>query len=459
MRRKESMKTKWINSLLVLAILFVSGCAGAPTPSPATPTQPETTAPEPVPTQPPGETNEIIFVSSGKPRDAAPAVPQADLEELVAGNNQFAMDLYHSVRTGEGNLFYSPYSISLALAMTYAGARGNTAQEMAEALNFNLPAERLHPAFNKLDLALQSLGEDIPEDEEGRGFTLNIVNSIWGQEGYPFLPEFLDILAENYAAGLNLMDFATQPEISRQIINDWVMEQTNDRIEDLIPPGVIDALTRLVLVNAIYFNAGWASPFMEDFTQEGDFRLPDGSTVQAPMMNQINMHGYSSGPGFQAVELPYYGYKTSMVILHPDLGDFDSFESSLDADRLNEILSGLNVTNINLSMPKFEFEMSLPVANALQELGMVDAFQEFQADFSGMDGTQDLYIQDVLHKAFVAVDEEGTEAAAATAVVVGVTSAPLDPVEVKIDSPFIFLIRDRESGSILFVGRVLNPGS
>jgi serpin B len=157
--------------------------------------------------------------------------------------------------------------------------------------------------------------------------------------------------------------------------------------------------------------------------------------------------------------LPYYGYKTSMVILHPDLDNFESFESSLDAGLFNEILAGLTATNINLSMPKFEFEMSLPVANALQELGMVDAFQEFQADFSGMDGTRELYIQDVLHKAFVAVDEEGTEAAAATAVVVGVTSAPMDPVEVKIDSPFIFLIRDRESGSILFVGRVLNPGS
>lgn len=453
------MKMKLINGLILLVFLTVTGCAGAPNPATDTPVPQEPTPGQPAPTQREAQALEISLIRSEKARETSPVVPEGDLKDLVAGNNQFALDLYQTIRDSDGNLFYSPYSISLALAMTYAGARGNTAQEMAQTLNFNLPDEQLHPAFNQLDLALHSRGENIPEEEEGRTFELNIVNSLWGQEGYTFLPEFLDLLAQHYAAGLNLLDFAGAPEASRQIINEWVMEQTNDRIEDLIPPGAIDALTRMVLVNAIYFNAAWASPFEQELTQQADFHLLDGTTVDTPMMNQTKIYGYAVGQGFQAVELPYYGHETSMVILHPDLENFKEFESSLSAERINEILAELNSTNLNFSMPKFEFDMNLPVANELRVLGMVDAFQPGQADFSGMDGTHDLYIQDVLHKAFVSVDEEGTEAAAATAVVVGVTSMPADPMDVKIDSPFIFLIRDIESGSILFLGRVLHPGS
>jgi serpin B len=456
------MNTKLFNSLLVLILLVTSGCAGALPPSPAPPILEDTPTSQPAPTQvvetqAPETENEIVLVRSEKSRATDPKVNTSDFQELVDGNNRFALDLYRSIRGADGNLFYSPYSISAALAMTYAGARGNTAQEMAAALNFSLPAERLHPAFNKLDLALKSRAEDIPEEDEGRGFTLNIVNSLWGQEGYAFLPEFLDTLAENYAAGLRLLDFARTPEVARQLINQWVMEQTNDRIEDLLPPGVIDELTRLVLVNAIYFNAGWASPFNEQFTRQADFSLLDGSTVQAHMMSQEKVYSYLAGSGFEAVELPYYGYQTSMVILHPDLHAFEDFESSLNAEKLEEILAEFSGTNMILSIPKFEFEMSLPVAEGLKELGMVEAFIPGEADFSGMDGTNDLFIDEVIHKAFVSVDEEGTEAAAATAVEIGVTSMPAEPVEVKIDSPFIFLIRDMESGSILFIGRVLNP--
>ena len=453
------MKTKLVHSLLALVLLAATGCAGAAAPSPAPPAPQETAAPQPVPTHGPEGESDIVLIRSEKPRDTAPQVAGADLEELVSGNNQFAFDLYQTIREAEGNLFYSPFSISTALAMTYAGSRGDTAIEMAEALNFSLPADRLHPAFNQLDLALKSRGEGIPQEDEGRGFKLNIVNALWGQEGYAFLSEFLDILAENYAAGLSLLDFASAPEAARQLINEWVMEQTNDRIEDLIPPGAIDALTRLVLVNAIYFNAGWASPFEQALTQDANFTQMDGSTIQVPMMNQTEIFGYQAGDGFQAVEMPYFGYETSMLILHPDIENFEEFESSLDEERLSEILAGINSTNLILSMPKFEFEMSLPVAEKLKEMGMLEAFQPGQADFSGMDGTRELFIQDILHKAFVSVDEEGTEAAAATAVVVGVESMPAEPVDVKIDSPFIFLIRDTESGSILFLGRVLNPAS
>jgi serpin B len=452
------MKIRIIHAVLVLGLLVVSGCAGAPTPAPVEPSPPVPISPEPAPPQPPSELPEIKSVSSPKVRLDTPATNEQDLAELVKGNNRFAFDLYQSIRGDGGNLFYSPYSISLALAMTYAGARGETANQMAESLQFNLPDERLHAAFNQLDLVLHSRGENVSE-EDGRGFTLNIVNSLWGQDGYDFLSEFLDILAENYGAGLRLLDFESAAEAARQVINEWVMEQTNDRIKDLIPEGVINTLTRLVLVNAIYFDAAWSSPFDAEFTKEAEFSLLDGSTVEVPMMNQTQFYNYSNGEDFQAIELPYRGYEMSMVILHPEPQAFGSFEGSLAAERLEEIVGELERTNVDISLPKFQFDMDLPLAQVLQELGMVDAFEFGPADFSGMDGTRELYLQDVLHKAFVSVDEEGTEAAAATAVVVGVTSAPMEPIQVKIDSPFIFLIRDMETGSILFLGRVLNPAS
>jgi serpin B len=454
--KERKMKIRIIHAVLVLGLLVVSGCAGAPTPAPVEPSPPAPILPEPTPPQLPSELPEIKSISSAKERLIAPESSEQDIQELVQGNNRFAFDLYQSIRGDGDNLFYSPYSISLALAMTYAGARGETANQIAETLQFNLPDERLHSAFNQLDLILHSRGESVSE-EDGRGFTLNIVNSLWGQEGYAFLSEFLDVLAENYGAGLQLLDFENAAEAARQVINEWVMEQTNDRIEDLIPEGVINSLTRLVLANAIYFDAAWSSPFEAEFTKEAEFSLLDGSKVEVPLMNQTQFYNYSSGEDFQAIELPYQGYEMSMVILHPDPQAFETFESSLTVEQLEEILKEMDRTNIDLSLPKFEFDMNLPLAQVLQELGMVDAFEFGPADFSGMDGTRELYIQDVLHKAFVSVDEEGTEAAAATAVVIGVTSAPMEPFSVKIDSPFIFLIRDMETNSILFLGRMLNP--
>lgn len=448
------MKLRVLKQLLIIGLLILSGCTATPTTTPLEPTPLEPVSTEPA--SPPPDLPEVKFVSSQKTRLLIPNPSQDDFHDLVNGNNHFAFDLYHAIRDTDGNLFYSPYSISLALAMTYAGARGQTASQIAETLNFSIPSERLHPAFNHLDLTLHSRGKDIPE-ETGKGFTLNIVNALWGQEGYAFLAEFLDILAENYAAGLSLVDFVNEPESSRQLINDWVLEQTHDRIKDLIPEGVITDLTRLVLANAIYFQADWSTPFEKAFTHEGQFSLLDGGKVTVPIMNQTVMYNYTRGEDFQALELPYLGYEMSMVILHPDPPHFIEFEANLDAIQLEAIVAQLESTNIQLSMPKFEYEMNLPLAKVLQEMGMEDAFKAELADFSGMDGTMELYLQDVLHKAFVAVDEKGTEAAAATAVVVGVESAPLEQISVKIDSPFIFLIRDMETGSILFLGRVLNP--
>jgi len=394
-------------------------------------------------------------LQSEKPRDTSPDVTQADSESLVGDNSTFAFALYQRLRTEEGNLFYSPYSISLALAMTYAGARGETEQQMADTLQFNLPQDRLHPAFNSLDIELASRGEGA-KGKDGEGFRLNIVNAIWGQKDYGFLSEFLDLLAENYGAGLRVLDFASAPEESRITINNWVSDQTEDRIEDLIPQGLIDALTRLVLTNAIYFNAAWQYPFSGDVTQDGPFYLLDGGEVIVPMMKQTESFGYAEGDGYQAVELPYDGSELSMVILLPALGQFETFEDSLDAQQVDGIIGRLEHRQVALAIPRFEFKSGFSLSKTLAAMGMPLAFSG-AADFSGMTGNRDLFIADVVHKAFVSVDEAGTEAAAATAVVMELTAIPEMPVIVNIDRPFIFLIRDIETGAILFVGRVLNP--
>ncbi len=394
-------------------------------------------------------------LKSDKPRVAAPAVSPTDLSTQVDGNNAFAFDLYQTLRSTDGNLFYSPYSISLALAMTYAGARGDTEKQMSDALNFLLAQDRLHPALNSLDLALSSRGQGAKGKDE-KGFRLHIVNAIWGQAGYSFLPEFLDILAENYGAGLRIVDFVKAPEPSRLTINQWVSDQTEERIKDLIPQGAISDLTRLVLTNAIYFNAAWQYPFNKSATSDGDFYLADGRQITTPVMRQTGRFGYVSGDGYQAVELPYDGRELSMVILLPGGDKFASFEAALSSQMVAGIVKDIAYREVNLSMPKFEYESSLGLKKALADLGMSVAFTP-EADFSGMDGRRDLCIHDVVHKAFVAVDETGTEAAAATAVIVGVTSMPAEPIKVKIDRPFIFLIRDIKTGTVLFVGRVVNP--
>ena len=388
-------------------------------------------------------------------REMNPDVPAQDLQELVQGNSAFAFDLYQALREQErGNFFYSPFSISIALAMTWAGARGETEREMAEVLHFTLPQERVHPAFNALDLELARRGQS----KEGQGLRLHLANAIWGQRGYRFLSQFLDTLARNYSAGLRLLDFKSDPEAARKVINDWVSERTEGRIQDLIPKGVIDFLTRLVLTNAIYFKAAWAEPFDENLTSDSPFYLLDGSQVMVPMMKQTTELGYMKGEGFQAVELPYEGGEVSMVILLPDMGRFEEFEKSLNVKQVEDILGKLEYPEVTLKMPRFRMDSAFNLAKTLAAMGMSSAFQPDQADFSGMDGTRTLYISAVLHKAFVSVDEAGTEAAAATAVVEKKTALPSMRVEVTVNRPFIFLIRDRLTGTILFVGRVVNPG-
>jgi serpin B len=377
-------------------------------------------------------------------------------EQLVADNNAFALDLYHAVSGMGDNLIFSPYSVSVALAMTYAGARGTTEQQMAAALHFTLPQDQLHAAFKALKDGLPQAETGDTQSEDQR-FRLAIANALWGQSGYPFRQDYLDLVAEDYGAGLQLIDFLADPEAARQHINDWISQQTQDRIKDLLPPGSVDAATRLILTNAIYFKAAWRSQFEAAATRDGLFHLLDGSTVSVPRMSQTAQFGYAAGQGYQAVVLPYEGNRMAMVILLPDQGTFAAFEDALSADQFDSILGSVVWQQVALSMPRFTYESEFGLKDALAQMGMPDAFEPGVADFSGMSDQNNLYISDVVHKAFVKVDESGTESAAATGVIVGVMAVPAAPLEVTIDRPFLYMIYDQTSNAILFMGRVLNP--
>jgi serpin B len=394
---------------------------------------------------------------SNKPRETAPAVSQNDSATLSQGNSTFAINLYQTLKDKPGNLFYSPYSISEALAMTYGGARNETEKQMASAMQFLLSQEKLHPAFNSVDIALATRGQGA-KGQDSKGFRLNVVNAIWGQNGYQFSSAYLDLLARNYGAGMRIVDYKKAYEQARQTINQWVADQTENKIKDLLPPGSVDPLTRLVLTNAIYFNAAWATQFDKNSTVNGTFKLINSSQVSVPMMQQYaKSYNYAEGPNYQAIELPYDGRQLSMIVLLPAGGQYAQFESSLDYARLTTILSQLKSASVNISMPKFKFETELDLKNNLLKLGINDAFDPNKADLSGMNGKKDLYISSVVHKAYVSVDEAGTEAAAATGVVVGTTSMPMEIKDFKMDRPFIFMIQDKPSGSILFLGRVTDP--
>jgi len=435
--------------LALLTLIALAGCAVPPAPV----TTPEPAMPEPQNTQPAEPEMSSAAVKSDKARVTDPQVSEEAVAALAAGNNRFALDLYRQLSDEQGNLFFSPYSISLALAMTQAGAEGQTLEEMNQVLHFDLPKEDLHPAFNALDQALAEHAAEVPDPEQ-TPFTLRIANSIWGQKDYAFLPEFLDLLAENYGAGLRVVDFQSNPEAARLVINDWIAEQSEQKIEDLIPQGAINEVTRMVLANAVYFNAAWLFPFYEGNTEPGTFNPLVGEPVEVPMMRQSANFGYASGGGWEVVELPYVSRSLVMDLIVPAAGEFSRVESELDYDRLMAMLDEVSYGDVRLTMPKFEFESEIALAENLKALGMQTAFSD-AADFSGMTGTDELFIQDALHKAFVAVDEAGTEAAAATAVIVGAKGAPINPPEVVVDRPFIFAIRDRSSGTVLFLGRVV----
>ena len=391
---------------------------------------------------------------STRAREKNPTVSESELKTLVDGNNAVGLDLYQTLRSQDGNLILSPFSVSLALAMTYAGARGETETQMADVLNFG-PQDQVHNTFNALDLALEESPIVLDKDQEP--MQLSIANSVWAEQTFTFLPDFLDTLSVNYGAGIQLMDFINSPDPSRKIINQWVSDETKDKINNLLPENSITSATKMVLVNAIYFKADWLSPFDANDTYDSTFKLLDGSEVTVPMMGQQLYIPYFVGDGYAVTELPYAGESAVMTLLVPDEGRFEEIEAQVDGAMFNEALANLAPADVTLRMPKFEFESPFNLSDALIDMGMPLAFDENRADFSGMTDQQDLYIGNVIHKAFVAVDEKGTEAAAATAVVMEGATAMMPENVLTIDRPFLFFIRDVETGQILFIGRVLNP--
>jgi serpin B len=396
-----------------------------------------------------------LFMSS-LPYEMAPDVSADDAAALADGNRAFAFDLYRQLAKPGQNLFFSPFSISTALAMTYPGAVGRTKTELGDTLRFSLPEPALHAAFNGAALALQGRAEDVAQDGSGTGFELRTVNQAFGQRGYPFLDEYLDVLAQNYGSGLISVDFA-ESEATRASINGWVEDQTEERVKDLLPPDALSADTRLVLTNAIYFKASWASPFKVEDTVDATFHSAAGERT-VPMMSQQMVAQFAEGEGYQAVELPYVSAAVRMLFILPSDGQFEAFTSTLDDAVLSQIRAQLGESDVTLGLPRFSFESESPLKEPLQGLGMSLPFQPGAADFSGIaGGGEPLWIDEVYHKAFVGVDEEGTEAAASTAVVISTDSAK-PVVSVTFDRPFVICLYDQPTGQILFLGQLSDPG-
>jgi serpin B len=374
-------------------------------------------------------------------------------QTVVLGNNKFALELYSKLENQQGNLFLSPYSISTALAMTYAGAKVQTEKQMAEVLCFApMKNEQFHKVFGEIIKQLNASGEK-------GSYELVVANALWGQKEYKFLPEFLTLVRENYGGDLQQVDFATQTEEARKTINAWVESKTKDKIKELIKPGMLDSVTRLVLTNAIYFKGKWASPFKPERTQDSPFALLDGQKVNVPTMNQTGKFGYMEANDIWVLEMPYVNDDLSMVILLPKQADgVKDLEKELVSDNLAGWLARMHKREVQVFFPRFKMASEFGLGKVLSAMGMPDAFSG-KADFSGMTGSRDLFISAVVHKAYVDVNEEGTEAAAATGVTMKLTSIR-EPLPVfRADHPFIFLIRDNQTGSILFLGRVANPAS
>jgi serpin B len=407
----------------------------------------------------PGAPDEIELVRSALTRETAPVVAASDAMAFGNDSRDFAFELYAQAAEqagATGNTFISPYSVRVALAMQFAGARGQTRTEMQSALRFNLPEPTLHQAFNSTDLALAGRGNELVNPESSGDLVLRLVNGAFGNKDVEFQSAFLDTLATHYGAGMFAADFAGAPEEQRLAINDWVEENTNERIVDLLPPNSIDESVALVLVNTIYFKGSWLDEFDPTKTQNEVFHAPDGD-VMVSMMNGY-AEQYAEGDGYQALELPYIAPAVRMLFILPAEGRFDEMEGGLDRAFFDQVRGAMSRWSVTLKVPKFSFETSFGLTSALQAMGIQQLFQAGVADLSGIAGAPgDLYVSDTFHSTFVAVDEQGTEAAAATAIVTSTTSAP-PPAEFFLDRPFLFAIVDDPTGQVLFVGRVMQPG-
>jgi len=427
----------YIRSLSLFLICMAAGCGGNSENS--------------------GVTNSGVITNSTLVRDSNPQVSDADLAAVVEGNTDFALKAFSLLDPKNGtNTVFSPYSITQALALAAAGAKGTTLSGIEKALSFVLPQDHQNPAFNRLDLLLAANTSSADQAYAGNLPQLKIVNALWAQEGFPLLPAYLDTIALNYGAGPHLLDFIHAAEDSRITINSWVENETNSRIKDLVSRDSITSDTRLVLTNAIWFKAEWASRFLPENTHDQTFIGRDGLPSNVAFMHKKLTLPYAQGYGSQAFDIPYMDGKLSMLVLMPEPGTFDAFLSTLTSARLRDITNLLADQYISIALPKFTFSSGPDMGTALKTLGMSDAFDPSKADFSGIDGLRDLSIGAVVHKAFIGVGEDGTEAAAATAIVLSTSGSLTSSLPLTVDHPFIFLIRDRQTGLIFFMGKVVS---
>ncbi|MFC4448303.1 serpin family protein [Halorussus aquaticus] len=411
------------------------------------------------------------------PETSVPEDVDAPTESYVAGNADFGLALLDRLADDapNQNRFVSPYSLGVALAMTYAGTRGETRTNVAETMRFSPTGEDLHRSVAALRAALPlgdgdesapqtTTGETTDEtgetgNEDGAAFRFVGANALWGQEEFPFREAFLGTLERHYGAGLGRADFAETPDEARQAINGWVADRTREKIPELFPEGTIDHRTRLVLANAVYFRANWAETFDEEDTEPREFTTLDGTNVEAPTMHQSERFPFADVDGVKVLELPYAGEDADMTLLLPPRDEFREFERGLDAARLGELLDATETREVEVRLPKFEFRSSLELSERLEAMGMTTAFTR-SANLDGMaDGDADanLKLGSVVHEAYVGVDEQGTEAAAATGVEAEFTAAAPDPATFAADRPFLFAIRHRPTNAPLFLGRVADP--
>lgn len=440
----KTLESRILGSGFALLLGVAAACSGTSTGNPMNTTGGAGGAP-------PGAS----FLKSKLARDSAPNLSAEDASTLARGNRAFAFDLYRKLSTPNENLFFSPFSVSVALAMIYPGARGETESQIAKALHFELPEPTLHSGFNATLQKLAGRSDELLKDSTGTGFKLEVINQAWGQQGYPFLGGYLDVLAQNYGAGLYTVDFADS-EPTRQLINQWVEDNTESRVKDLLPSGSLTSDTRLVLTNAIYFKGSWLEKFDAKDTTSAAFHGPAGDQNVA-MMHQVLETAYSKGTNYQAVELPYISPAVRMLLILP--ASLDSLPTTLDEAFFQNVRGTMSTYTVTLALPKFQFESSNELKAPLASLGMPLPFTS-NADFGDIaGGIESLFIDEVYHKAFVAVDEQGTEAAAATAVV-GSTVSVKPEATLTLDRPFVFAIFDEPTGQILFLGQVVapNPG-
>jgi len=393
----------------------------------------------------------VILVGSVMSSAQQPTSQTADQTQAVAGSNAFAGDLYAKLGSKTGNLFFSPESISAAFAMAFAGAQGQTASQMAHVFHYTLPPDRLHPAMGALLADMNTPNND---------FELHVANALWAQKDENFLESYLKQVQSAFGAGFRKVDFKSSPDAVRGTINHWVEQQTKDKIKDLLPPGAVKASSRLVLTNAIYFKGTWVEPFEKADTRTEAFHVSSSQSVQAPLMHRSGPYRYYDGGTFQMLDLPYKGSRLSMIVLLPKKTDgLAALEESFTSGGAGKWIEKLGfASKVILTLPRFTMTQQFELGGTLAEMGMPLAFSG-SADFSGITGKPGFFISAAIHKAFVDVNETGTVAAAATGLTLSATAMRQEPPPIvfRADHPFLFLIHDSNSGSILFLGRVTDP--